>query len=48
MNVALCSCEGSRENGPQRLMCLNTWCSVSRPVREALGGVALEEVCAWG
>jgi len=41
-------CRGLDGNGPQRLMCVNTWSPVGKTVWEGLGGVALlEEVCHW-
>lgn len=40
-----CSC--LQENGPCRLICLNTWCPVNGTVLEGLGGVALGEACLW-
>ena len=43
-----CDCGGFHENGPCRLICLNTWSPVGVTVWEGLGGVALlEEACYW-
>ena len=36
-------CGGSNEKWPPKLICLNTWASVSGTVWEGLGGVALLE-----
>ena len=45
----MCACDSLNENGPQRLLSLNTWPPVGGTVWEGLGHVALlEEVCQWG
>ena len=43
----VCGC--LNKNGLLRLMCLNSWSSVSGTLWEGLGGVTLsQELCHWG
>lgn len=46
--VCVCICGSLNENALHRLTCFDTWSSFDRTVWEALGGVALLELCHWG